>query len=338
MNLRTLITCFLPALALTSFSANVEKPLAVQSRWEIGGDGGWDRLTADSQLHRLFVTRSDRVTVLDIETGKLIAEIGGLGNAHDVCLTGRYGYITDGAQGVVHIFDRRTLHSLATLPVGSEPKTIVLDPASQSVFAFNERGHSAAVIDASSNKALDPVKLSGKPVSAVADGKGSLFVALEDTNQIARIDARTRREVTAWPLKGCIGPSGLAINESRNELYVGCENGDLATLDVATGNLTGSLELADDPRALAFDSRRNLIFAASPAGTLTTIREDSPGRVTVSQKIQTQPGARTLAIDSTAGKLYLATAKFGLRPNTSEELKFRPTPVPGTFVVLVVGE
>jgi DNA-binding beta-propeller fold protein YncE len=131
----------------------------------------------------------------------------------------------------------------------------------------------------------------------------------------------------------------LAVDRAHRRIYVSCENSQLAALDSDKGDLLATIELPDSARDLAFDPNRNLIFALNPGGALTVVRVDSPTGLKVVQSLPTQAGARTLALDAVSGKLYLATAKFGLRTGeTSEELMFRPTPVPGSFVVLVVGD
>jgi YVTN family beta-propeller protein len=331
----------LTAWAATLTTASAATLFSVQQRWKIGGEGGWDHLTADPAYHRLYVTRSDRVTVVDTGTGEPLAEIAGSGNLHSVCLDrkGKYGYITDGASNAVRVFERATLRIVASLATGMNPDGAVFDAVSQSVFVFNDRSRSATVIDASSNTVASTIQLPGKPAGAAADEHGSLFVALQDRGRIARLDTRARALAASWPVEGCVGPNGVAIDKERERIYTVCENNELAMLDSSKGNLLTALKLSEGAREVVFDPQRNLIFAVNAAGTLTVAREASPRQLAILQTVKTQAGARTLALDSVTQRIYLATAQFGLRTReTSEELLFRPTPVPATFVVLVVGD
>jgi DNA-binding beta-propeller fold protein YncE len=313
----------------------------VIQRWSIGGEGGWDHLADDPKNHRLYVTRGDRVVVVDTGTGKAVGEIAGSQNVHYVCLdpSGNYGWITDGAAGAVRVFDRESLQVMASIPAGVNPNAAVFDTASQSLFVFPERGNTAVAFSAISRQRLGEVSFPGTPAVAVSDDKGSLFVSIRTLSQIVRVNTVSRTITAAWPIAGCVGPAGLVIDKASRQLYTACENRKLVTLDATTGKLLGSLNLPEGTRELAIDSQRKLIFAANGGGALTVIKQTSAGILSVRQTIKTQPGARTLAFDPLTKRIYLATAQFGLRTgDTSEELRYRPTPVPGSFVVLVVGE
>jgi YVTN family beta-propeller protein len=338
-------SCLLFAFFATSAlpAATVKPPpvFAIQERWNIGGEGSWDRLTIDPVYRRLYVTRGNRVTVVDIDTGKAFGEILGLTNVRSICLDadGKYGYIADGGSDAVRVFDRATLNVVASLAVGANPDAAVFDTFSGFVFVFNTRSRTATVIDAASNVVAGSIALPGKPAGAAADGKGSLFVALEDAGQLARIDTKARTVTDGWPVEGCVGPNGLAIDKQEQRIYTACENNEIAVLDSSTGKLLTTAKLGGGARELVFDPRRNLILAANPGGSLTVLRADSSGHLVILQTLKTQAGARTLALDAATGRIYLAAARFGLRTGeTSEELLYRPTPIPGSFAVLVLGE
>jgi DNA-binding beta-propeller fold protein YncE len=179
----------------------------------------------------------------------------------------------------------------------------------------------------------------GRPAGAVADGKGALFVSFADRNAIGRIDTRTRTVAPPWEIAGCRGPAGIAVDAAHDRVYSVCENRLLTELDAANGKMLASAAIEEGSRELAVDPQRGLIFVAGGGGTLTLIKERSPGALSIAQTLKTQAGARSLALDPQTSRVYLGAAQFGLRTGeTSEELRFRPTPVPGSFVVLVVGE
>ncbi|MGA8030693.1 MAG: hypothetical protein WB992_26410 [Bryobacteraceae bacterium] len=300
-----------------------------------------DRLAVDPEHHRLYVSRSSRVVVLDTETGKKIGEIGGARNVHSVCLdqAGARGWITDGAAGIVYAFDRSTLRITATVPLGAHPNAAVFDPASRALFVLTERGNSVIAIDAVSNRISGTVSLAGKPADAAADGKGALFVSLQETNRIVRINTGSRKITANWPAPNCVGPAGVGIDRAQGRVYSVCENRKLIALDTSVGELVASIEVQEGSRDLAVDPQRKLIFVASGSGTLTVVKQLLSGGLSVAQTLNTLPGARTLALDPATGRIYLPTAQFGLRTGeTSEELRFRPTPVPGSFVVLIVAD
>ncbi len=180
--------------------------------------------------------------------------------------------------------------------------------------------------------------LPGKPASAVTDGQGLAFVNINDAQELARIDLRSGKFFGTWPLPGCSGPIGLTIDPAQHDLYSVCENNILLEIDARNGRLLSSVELPEGTRDIAFDPKRKLLFAASGGGTLTVLETNRSRRLAALQTIKTMPGARAAAVDSSTGAVYMDTAEFGLRTGeTSEELRFRPTPVPNSFVVLVMS-
>lgn len=315
----------------------------IEDQWNLGGKGGWSSLAIDPAAHRLFIPRTNRISVLDTTTGKLLGEIQGMSNLRNLALddSGKYGYatdVTDGTAGFVRVFDRTALKLVASVPTGPIPFAIVFDPASKLVFAFSSRAHNAAVIEASTNQVVSTIPLAGRPGSATADGKGNIFVALPAEGQIQRIDAASHKVTASWPLAPCTGPSGLAIDGQHHELFTTCEDHKLVAVDAATGQVKAIANAPDNAGDLDFDSRLNLLFLADPAGSLTVFRRETPLRYTPLQTIKTESGARTMVVNHEDGKAYLATSKYGMNTgNVSEELRYRPTPIPGTFSVLVVS-
>jgi DNA-binding beta-propeller fold protein YncE len=314
---------------------------SVVQRWSVGGDGGWDQLASDPESRRLYVARNDRVVVIDTKTGKTVGTIPELRSVHYICLdaSGTQGWLTDSEAKAVRVFDRHTLQIGASIGVPFSPNVAVFDDFTQSLVVFSESGNQAAVIDAASNAVLGTFSLSGRSVSAVVDGKGSLLVSLAGTNQIARVRISSREVESVWSVTPCVGPAGLAIDRTASRVYSACENAKVVTLDAVTGKLLATASVDEGVRALAIDPQRKLIFAANGGGTLQVIKQTTSGRLTILQKVKTETGARTLTFDPVSKRIYLPAAQYGLRTGeTSEELRFRPTPVPGSFGILVVTD
>jgi YVTN family beta-propeller protein len=337
--MRFLVLSLLLAVPLL-VRARSSNSFGIIHRWRIGGNGSWNRLTTDPANHRLYLTRGDRIVVLDTRTGEQIGEVTGAKSARTVCLNSinQTGYFTDGASGLVRVFDLGTLRVIASIPVGVDPDAAVFDSGSNTLLVLNDGGKSATLIDASANRPIATVALPGRPASTVTTGQGLAFVGINDLHEIARVDLHSRQVIGAWPISGCSGLSGLAIDRAQHHLYAVCENNRLLTLDARNGQLLSGIGLPEGTRDVVFDPRNRLLFAASGGGTLTVLAAKGSHAVTPLQIVKTMAGARTAAVDPSTGQVYLDSAEFGLRTGeTSEELRFRPTPVANSFVVLVIS-
>ncbi len=315
----------------------------VQTQWNVGGEGGWGFLCLDEATHQLYIPRTNRVMIIDTETGKISGQVEGMTNARNIALddSGRYGYatdVTDGTVGYVRVFDRSTLKLVASIPTGLIPYAIVFDPTSKSVIVFNSHSHSATVIDSATNQVTATIPLNSRPGLAVADGRGSIFVTLPALGQITRIDAAARKVTTSWQLAPCTGPAGLAMDSARLQLFTACEDHKIVAVDADTGHVRAIGDAPTNSGDIDFDSTHNMLFVADASGTLTIFRHESSDKYSMFQKVKTQVGARTMVVSRQDGKAYLVTSKFGQNVDTvSEELQFRPTPISGTFSVIVVG-
>lgn len=310
----------------------------IQDRWKIGGTGGWDYLKVDPVTHHLYVTHGPRVEVLDLQSGKIVGSITGLKGTHGVALdeAGKYGYISDGAANVVIVFDRNTLQKITAIPAETNPDGILYEPVTRTVWAFNGRSKNVSVIDTAQQKVIATIPLSGKPEFPVADGKGSVFVNIEDKNEIEKLDAVAKKSITTWPLSGCESPSGLAFDAAHRHLFSVCDNRKMAVTDADSGKVLANPTIGDSPDAARFDAAHQLVFSSNGDGTLTVVNARS---YKVLQNLKTEKGARTLALDEHTGRIYLVTAQFGAHPAvTPENPRQRPEIVPGSFTVLVVGQ
>jgi YVTN family beta-propeller protein len=320
-------------------SLAAQKPYHIVDRWKIGGEGGWDDLTADASAHRLYLTHGLRVDVVDTLTGKLIGSITGLHGTHGVALdsAGKFGYISDGGANAVVAFDRATLATVATIPAGTGPDAIVFEPATQTVWAFNGRSKDATVIDAATRKVVATIPLPGRPEFAAVDGKGTVFDNIEDKSEIVRLDARTLKLTAEWPITGCEGPSGLAIDVAGSRLFPVCGGKVMVAVDANTGKVLATPMIGNGPDGAGWDAKDKLAFASCGEGALSVIDAGAPGYPTI-ETLPTQRGARTMTYEAAADRIYLPTADYGPAPApTPENPRVRPPIVPGSFTILVVG-
>lgn len=327
------------AVAAVSLAARAEDApkYRLKSSFKLGGEGGWDYLTYDAAGKRLFIARATRVMVVDPMNGHVVKEIPADG-VHGVALAPELGkgFISNGKGNSVTVFDLKTLKVERTTKLkGQNPDAIVYDPATQRVFAFNGRSKSASVLDAE-GKELSVIPLDGKPEFAVADGKGRVFVNIEDTNETVAIDAAKGAVVAAWPLKGCEEPAGLALDAAHGRLFAGCRNKVMAVIDAADGRVLATPPIGEGSDAAAFDGGLGAAFSSNGGGTLTVIHEDSPDAFSVVEDAPTEKGARTMALNPDTHDVYLVTADVKETPAAGGGRPKREV-TPGTFRLLVMG-
>ncbi|MGA8277717.1 MAG: YncE family protein [Rhodanobacteraceae bacterium] len=315
----------------------------VVDRFAIGGPGGWDDLTFDPASHRLFVSRFDRVVVLDAASGKQLGTLPGTQGVHGIALApdlGR-GYTSNGHADSVTEFDLATLKVLRQLgPTGKNPDAILYDPFSRRVFTFNGHSNNASVLDARSGKLVATIPLDGKPEFAVSDLRGHVYVNIEDKAEITGIDSHSTKVLATWPLAGCEEPSGLAIDIKHRRLFSVCQNHRMIVVDPQDGHVVASVPIGAGPDGAAFDAERGLAFSSNGRdGTLTVVHEDDPDHFHVLDNVPTQKSARTMALDPTTHRIYLSAATFGAMPaGAGHQEHKRPPMVPDSFTVLVVGD
>lgn len=313
----------------------------VVTSYKVGGDGGWDYLTVDPAARRLYISRGTHVMVLDADSGKTVGDIADTPGVHGIALAadlGR-GFISNGREGTVSVFDIKTLATSSKIKVGENPDAILYDPATKRVFTFNGRSHDSTAIDAATGKVLGTIKLDGKPEFAASDAKGEIFVNIEDKSELVAIDPNTLQVKSKWPLAPCTEPSGLAIDRKNRRLFVGCDNKMMAVVDADSGKVLATPAIGEGVDATAFDDETGLAFAScGEDGVLTVVKEESPDKFSVAETVKTENGARTLALDTKTHNVFVVTAKFGPPPApTADNPHPRHTILPDTFVVLRVG-
>jgi len=332
------VAIFLASLVALPNSLSAQQPYHVIDHWKIGGEGGWDYMLVDSSAHRLYVTHGPRVEVLDTQTGKQVGAITGLKGTHGVALdpAGKFGYISDGGANAVAVFDRASLAIVATIPAGTNPDGILFEPATQTVWAFNGRSKDATVIDIASRKVVATISLPGKPEFAVADGKGMIYDNIEDKNEIVRLDARAKKLTAEWPI-GCEEPSGMAFDAPGHRLFPVCD-GKMPVIDSETGKILATATIADGPDAARWSAEKKLVFASGgDKGVLSVVNASASGYPTI-ENLPTQKGARTMEYDAASDRIYTVSAKYGPPAEpTAQNPRPRPTVLPGSFEVIVIG-
>jgi len=326
---------------LTTLCGAAEPGYHVIRTYKLGSDGGWDYLTLDSTSRRLYISRATHVIVIDADSGKPVGDIPDTPGVHGIALApdlGR-GFVSNGREGTVTIFDIETLKPITKVKAGDNPDAILYDPASKRVFTFNGRSHDSTAIDAANGTVLGTIKLEGKPEFAVSDGKGEVFVNIEDKSQLDVIDPGKLEVKSRWPLAPCQEPSGLAIDRKNRRLFSGCDNKMMAVVDADSGKILATPAIGEGVDATAFDDAAGLAFASCGEGVLTVVREESPNKFTVVENVKTQEGARTMALDEKNRQVFVVTANFGPPPpSTPDNPHPRQAILPDSFVVLVVGK
>jgi hypothetical protein len=322
-------------------AAQAQQPYHVAKQITLGGEGGWDYLIADGAAHRLYVSHATRVEVVDLVRDTAIGFIANTPGVHGIAPApdlGR-GFTSNGRDSTVTIFDLATLATIGTVNVGARnPDAIVYDPVSRRVFTMNGGSGNATAIDAATGAVAGMVALNGRPEFAVSDGRGRIYVNLEDSSAIVAFNARTLQVEGRWPLAPCQEPSGLAMDRQHRRLFSVCGNGLMAVMDADNGRVVTTLPIGRGVDAAAFDPGTLLAFASCGADSvLTVVHEDDPGHFSVVGSVPTRRGARTMTLDPTTHRLFLSTAEFGPTPApTPERPRPRPSIVPGSFMVLVL--
>jgi DNA-binding beta-propeller fold protein YncE len=308
----------------------------------LGGEGGWDYLNADSDTHRIFISHGTHVVVVD-QDGNVVGDIPNLNGAHGAALAPDLsrGYITNGRGNSVTIFDLKSLQTIKDLPLPAarNPDGYLYDALTKRVFAFNGKSHDATAIDAVTYEVMGTVPLGGQPEGARTDGKGHIFVNIEDDSHIVQFDARTLKVLTTWPLP-CKEPSGMAIDLAHQRLFTGCQNKPvMVAVDYTTGKVVDSVPIGDDIDSAWFDPATGLFFASCGDGTITAVHEDTPDKYTVVDTIKTMAGAARMAVDIQNHRLYAVSVQYGPAPApTPENPKPRPPVIPGTFTLLIFAK
>ncbi len=329
------------SLLVVTISYAADPGYHVIKKLQLGGEGGWDYLTVDSAARRLYISRSTHVMVVDIDTDKVVGDIADTPGVHGIAIAAELnrGFTSNGRANTATIFDLKTLKVFGQVKTGENPDAILYDPASKRVFTFNGRSKDATVFEAASGEVAGTIALGGKPEFSAADGKGKVYVNIEDTNEVVEIDSRKLSLTKRYSLKPCEEPTGMGLDAEHHRVYSGCHNKIMTVLDTEAGKVITTVPIGEGVDGNGFDPKTGLAFSSNGDGTLTVIRESSPGKFDVVETVTTQRGSRTMAIDPKTHNIYLPTAQFSHQAaSTPEEPRPRPTMIKDSFVVLVVGK
>ena len=301
----------------------------------IGPDGGWDYAAFDTTARRLFVSRTDGVMAVDVDTDKVTPHLVAGARVHSsLPLPDGLLLVTNGTSDTAVIADARDGTVKATIPTGKNPDAAVYDARSGMAFVMNGKSGDITVIDPKAGRAVGQIEVGGTLEFAAVDGAGHLFVNVEDAGEIAAIDLLARKVTARYKLKGCEDPSGLAYVTKGALLIAACANRHAKVVQAKDGAEVVDLAVGPRPDAVLYDEARGLAFIPSGGdGTLAVISVADPAKIAVVQTVTTHTGARTIAMDPTTGRLYLPVAKMGPPPADGG----RSQMVPGSFEVLVVS-
>ena len=329
-----LLLCGL-VIGLNAYAA--EPGYHVIKKLPLGGEGGWDYLTVDNAARRLYISRSTHVMVVDLETDKLAGDIPNTSGVHGIAIAEELnrGFTSNGRANTSTIFDLKTLKAIGEVKTGTNPDSILYDPASKKVFTFNGRSNDTTVFDAATGEVAKTIKLGGKPEFCAANGKGKVYVNIENTSEVVEIDSQKLEVTKRFSLKPGEGPSGMGFDAEHQRIFSGCNNKMMTILNAESGKVISTVAIGQGVDGNGFDPATGLAFSSNGDGTLTVVKESSPGNFEVAETVKTERGARTMTIDPKTHNIYLPTAQF---PPTPECSRQRPAPIKDSFVILVVGK
>jgi YVTN family beta-propeller protein len=335
-----LLLLFIAILLPKGVDAQQTTGFRILTDFPIHSSGGWDYITVDGAAKRVYASHGMQVNILDATTGDSISYIPDTKGVHGIAICHDYnkGYTSNGRANNITVFDLATFKVLKQVDAGTNPDAIFYDDFSKKVYAFNGRSQSATVIDAATDQVVATIPLGGKPETGVSDGKGKVFVNIEDTGEEVEIDAATYKVLNRWKLTGGEEPSGLAIDRKTDRLFIGCGgNHVMIVLDASNGKILATFPIGRCD-GMAFDPGLKLAYSSNGEGTITAVREVSAGKFELVENIKSEPGARTIGIDVLTHKLYLPTAQMKPVEPTTANPNPRPQQVPGTFHIVVVGK
>ncbi|MGA2000659.1 MAG: YncE family protein [Terriglobales bacterium] len=312
LRIALLMTCSIVSLAIGEVG-----PLKILNKWDMKSDGRWDYIVPDSAAGRVYVARTTRFMVLDINSGKLIGEVPSAPNAHGIALAKDLGvgFTSDGGSNTSTVFDLKTLKVETRIPVGNNPDAISYDPATQRVFVNNRDSEDVTVIDAVKRNVIGSIKMPGKPEFAVNDGKGSIYINIDGApGKVAQFDTTSMKIKNAFSLGACEGPAGLGMDKHKRILFSGCSNGQLAIVNADSGKVLQVLPIGEDADGVFFDYKFGQVYVSTGADGKIVVVGENAGKYAILQTLPTTEGSKTMGLDLETHKLYVPTAKFGPLP------------------------
>jgi YVTN family beta-propeller protein len=331
---RTIFIISCAALIISSSSLIAQSNYKIANKIHVEGEGGWDYLNVDEVNGTIFVSHATVAQAIDIKTGKLVGTIPDTKGIHGIAIANdlNKGFTSNGRDSSVTVFNLKTFEVITKIQVtGQNPDAILYDPYSQKVFTFNGRSNNSTVIDAKENKVVATIPLDGKPEFSATDGKGKIFVNIEDKSVINVINASTLKVEQHWPIAPGEEPSGLALDNQNHRLFSVCGNKLMVVIDAETGKVITTLPIGDRCDGVAFDPELKRAYSSNGEGSITVVQEENSNSFKVLETIVTQPGAKTIAINKTTHHLYLTTAEYESAPTADNR---RPPVKPNSFQIL----
>jgi len=308
------------------------KGYKIVNKFHLDGDEKWDYLYSDDLTGHLFISHGSMVQVMDEAKGNVIGTISGLKGVHGIAIAPSFnkGFISSGKDSSVTIFDTKTFQVIKkVLVTGAGPDAILFDPFSKKVFVYNGKSNNATVINAENNEILATIPLEGKPEFSVSDGKGKIYVNLEDKSIIAVINASTYKVENVWSVAPGEEPTGLALDNETHRLFSVCGNKLMIIIDAESGKVITNLPIGEKCDGVAFDPGGKFAYSSNGEGTLTIVKEGEKDSFKIIDNFKTQKGAKTITVNKKTHHVYLPVCNF--EAQKGEE---KPKIVPGTFVVL----
>ena len=335
-------------------------PYKVLKSARVGGEGGWDYIYADSDGRRLYIPRrgapnanppvQTRLSIYNLDTIELVGEIAGVGgNGAAVDPKSGHGFTSSKP---VSMFDTKTMMLIKTIDVGNAaPDGIYFDSFNQRVYIFSHPTKDATVIDSKDGTVLGTIDLGGVPEQGVGDGKGMLYVVMQDAmGSVTAVDAKTMKAVAHYPLGDKGRCNGLALDVKNSVLFAACASSGnppaqpaqpmMVILSAKDGKILTSLPLAGGSDGAAFNPSTMEAFSTHGNGTLTVVKEKSPTSFEVEQNLQTMNGARTITFDSKTQHLLTMSQERGQAPTPPPAggRGGQAPAIPGSFTIVVVGK
>lgn len=313
----------------------------------VGGDGGWDYLTADPVNKRLYVSRGDWVIVVDTAAEKVVGELKDTPGVHGIAVVPELnrGFTSNGRDNSVTVFDLKTLRPIGErIKVGNNPDAILYDPASKHVYTFNHgSSHDATAIDPSAMSVAGTVPLDGTPEAGIGDGKGHVFVNIQDKGEVVEFDGATLKVLNRYSLAPGQRPSGIGYDPETKRIFCICSNKKMMILDATNGKHVAEVAIGGGTDGGGYDPGNGNAYSSNGQdGTLSVVRQTSPGKYEVVATVPTQAGARTMTLDPSTHRVYLSAAEFGPPPADQPKdapakgARMRRPIVPGSFCIIVV--
>jgi len=348
-------------------SAQQTGPYQVLKRARVGGEGGFDYIYADAGARRLYIPRGGtravpatdttpavaavpgRITVFDLDTLEPIGEIPGTGG-NGVAVDPKSGHGFSSSKPV-SMFDTKTLKLIKTIDVGAaQPDGILFDAFNDRIYVFSHPTKDATVIDSKEGVVIGTIDLGGVPEQCVADGKGKLYVVMQDAQgSVTAVDATAMKAIAHYPFGGIGRCNGLALDAKNRVLFAACaQSGNppaqppqpmMVILSCEDGRILTTLPLAGGSDGAAFNPSTMEAFSTHGNGTLTVVREKSPTSFEVEQNLDTMNGARTITFDSKTNRILTMSVERGPAPAqpSADGRGPRAPAIPGSFTILVVG-